>query len=79
MTDGGLLARRPRFRRSVSLVPSTLKPLDPTQVELEISITPEEYTAAQDAAFRKLVRNAKIPGFRPGKAPRKIIERRFHR
>jgi trigger factor len=58
-------------------VPSTLKPLDPTQVELEISITPEEYTAAQDAAFRKLVRNAKIPGFRPGKVPRKIFESQY--
>ena len=58
-------------------MPSTLKPLDPTQVELEISITPEEYTAAQDAAFRKLVRNAKIPGFRPGKVPRKIFENAY--
>ncbi len=55
-------------------MPSTLKPLDPTQVELEISITPEEFSAAQDAAFRKLVRNAKVPGFRPGKVPRKIFE-----
>jgi len=55
-------------------VPTTLKSLDPTQVELEISISPEEYAAAQDAAFRKLVRNAKIPGFRPGKVPRKIFE-----
>jgi len=55
-------------------VPSTLKSLDPTQIELEISITPEEYTAAQDAAFRALVRKAKIPGFRPGKVPRKIFE-----
>ncbi len=58
-------------------MPSTLKPLDPTQVELEISITPEEYTAAQDAAFRALVRNAKIPGFRPGKVPRKIFENAY--
>jgi len=55
-------------------LPSTLKSLDPTQVELEISITPEEFSAAQDAAFRKLVRNAKVPGFRPGKVPRKIFE-----
>jgi len=55
-------------------VPSTLKPLDPTQVELEISISPEEFSAAQDAAFRKLVRNLKMPGFRPGKVPRKIFE-----
>ena len=58
-------------------MPSTLKSLDPTQVELEISITPEEYTAAQDAAFRKLVRNAKIPGFRPGKVPRRIFENTY--
>ena len=55
-------------------MPSTLKPLDPTRVELEISITPEEYSAAQDAAFRRLARNAKVPGFRPGKVPRKIFE-----
>jgi trigger factor len=58
-------------------VPSTLKPLDPTQVELEISISPEEYAAAQDAAFRKLARNAKVPGFRPGKVPRKIFENAY--
>jgi trigger factor len=58
-------------------VPSTLKTLDPTQVELEISITPEEFSAAQDAAFRKLVRSAKVPGFRPGKVPRKIFENQY--
>jgi trigger factor len=58
-------------------VPSTLKTLDPTQVELEISITPEEFSAAQDAAFRKLVRSAKVPGFRPGKVPRKIFEKQY--
>jgi len=58
-------------------VPSTLKPLDPTQVELEISISPEEYAAAQDAAFRKLVRNARVPGFRPGKVPRRIFENTY--
>ncbi|MEO7039860.1 MAG: trigger factor, partial [Candidatus Elarobacter sp.] len=55
-------------------MPSTLKSLDPTQVELEISITPEEFDAAQDAAFRALVRKARVPGFRPGKVPRKIFE-----
>ncbi len=56
---------------------STLKTIDPTQVELEISITPEEFGAAQDSAFRKLVRTAKIPGFRPGKAPRKVFESQY--
>ncbi len=56
---------------------TTLKQLDPTQVELEIPISSEEFGKAQDAAFRKLVRSAKIPGFRPGKVPRKIFENTY--
>jgi trigger factor len=56
---------------------TTLKQLDPTQVELEIPISSEEFDQAQDAAFRKLVRSAKIPGFRPGKVPRKIFENTY--
>jgi trigger factor len=54
-----------------------MKQLDPTQVELEIPISAEEFDKAQDAAFRKLVRSAKIPGFRPGKVPRKIFENAY--
>ena len=38
---------------------TTMKQLDPTQVELEISISPEEFGKAQDSAFRKLVRIAR--------------------
>ncbi len=56
---------------------TTLKQLDPTSVELEISISPDEFTAATDAAFRQLVRTAKVPGFRPGKVPRKIFEQQY--
>ena len=54
-----------------------MKQLDPTQVELEIPISTEEFDKAQDSAFRKLVRSAKIPGFRPGKVPRKIFENTY--
>ena len=56
---------------------TTLKQLDPTQVELEISISPEEFSAATAAAFKKLSRTAKVPGFRPGKVPRKIYEQQY--
>lgn len=56
---------------------TTLKQLDPTQVEIEISISPEEFDAATEAAYRKLSRNAKVPGFRPGKVPRKIFEQQY--
>jgi trigger factor len=56
---------------------TTLKQLDPTQVELEISISPEEFSAATAAAYKKLARTAKVPGFRPGKVPRKIYEQQY--
>ena len=51
--------------------------LAPTQVELEIPITPEELAAAEDRAFRKLVKNVKLPGFRAGKVPRKVFEQTY--
>ena len=51
--------------------------LAPTQVELEIPISEEELRAAEDRAFRKLSKNTKLPGFRPGKVPRKIFEQTY--
>jgi trigger factor len=59
------------------LTATTLKRLDQTQVELEIAITAAEFEAAQDRAFRTLVKSARIPGFRPGKAPRKVFESQY--
>jgi trigger factor len=60
-------------------VTATLKQLDPTRVELEIPISPEDLEAARDQAFRHLVKRAKIPGFRPGKVPRGIFEQHYGR
>jgi len=56
---------------------ATVKHLDPTQVEIEIPISREELDAARERAFRQLVRNVRIPGFRPGKAPRKLFEAQY--
>ncbi len=56
---------------------SVVKHVDPTQVELEIAIPQEELEAARERAFRRLVQRAKVPGFRPGKAPRKIFEAQY--
>ena len=38
---------------------------------------PVEFETAVNDAFRKLAREVRIPGFRPGKAPRRILEARF--
>ncbi|HTX57372.1 MAG TPA: trigger factor [Candidatus Acidoferrales bacterium] len=56
---------------------STLTRLDPTQVELEIPITPQELEAAQERAFRRLSKHVKLPGFRAGKAPRRVFEQTY--
>ena len=53
---------------------STLTRLAPTQVALEFSITGQELAEAEDRAFRELSRNVRLPGFRQGKAPRKLFE-----
>jgi trigger factor len=58
-------------------LPATFKQIDPTKVELEIEIPPADLQKARDAAFRELVRKAKVPGFRPGHVPRKIFEQQY--
>ncbi|MCL2089439.1 MAG: trigger factor [Oscillospiraceae bacterium] len=49
----------------------------PNQYELEVSVSPEDFEIACSAAFRKEGRKMSVPGFRKGKAPRKMIERLF--
>ena len=44
--------------------------------ELVIELPVEEVAKAYDKAFKKLVQQVNIPGFRKGKAPRKMVERR---
>ena len=47
------------------------------KVKLHISVPADEFDKALDAAFRKLAREVRIPGFRPGKAPRRLLEARL--
>ena len=51
--------------------------LENNTVELEISVGAEEFEAACANAYRKNVGKINVDGFRPGKAPRSIIEKRF--
>ena len=56
---------------------STVEPLEGNKVKLSIEVDEPEFDKAIDAAFRKIAREVRIPGFRPGKAPRKILEARL--
>jgi trigger factor len=44
-------------------------------VVLEIELPPEDLTHAIGEAVRHLSRRTRVPGFRPGKAPRPVLER----
>ena len=46
-------------------------------VALTIEITKAEFEAAKDKAFKKSGKNITVPGFRKGKAPRKMIEKLY--
>jgi len=51
--------------------------LAPTQVELEIPIIAGDLSAAEERAFRRLVKNVRLAGFRKGKVPRKVFEQAY--
>lgn len=44
---------------------------------LTVEVTRAEFESAKDKAFKKVGRNITIPGFRKGKAPRKMVEKLY--
>jgi trigger factor len=48
---------------------------DRSTIVLQVHITDQELQRAIDEGVRHLARRTRIPGFRPGKAPRQILER----
>jgi trigger factor len=53
---------------------TSVEALEGNKVRLRIAVPASEFETAIDAAFRKLAREVRIPGFRPGKAPRRLLE-----
>ena len=51
--------------------------VEKSQVELTIEVNAAEFEAAVEKAYQKMRRKISVPGFRPGKAPRKMIERMY--
>jgi trigger factor len=58
-------------------VKTTVAPLEGNKVKLSVEVDEDEFDKAITDAFRKIAREVRIPGFRPGKAPRKLLERRL--
>lgn len=53
------------------------KDIGPCKKHIKVTIERDDIDAKLNEKYSELVTDANVPGFRPGKAPRKIIERRF--
>ena len=58
---------------------STVENLSPTRVRLAVEVPFDVLTPSLDAAYKKIAGSVKIPGFRPGKVPARIIDQRVGR
>ncbi len=58
---------------------STVEQLSPTRVRINVEVPFDELKPSFDRAYRKLAKQVRIPGFRPGKAPARVLESRLGR
>ncbi|WP_420094691.1 trigger factor [Nocardia asteroides] len=58
---------------------STVEQLSPTRVRINVEVPFEELKPDFDRAYKALAKQVRIPGFRPGKAPARLLEARLGR
>ncbi len=56
---------------------SSVEPLEGNKVKLYIEVDEAEFDKDIDRAFRAIAREVNLPGFRNGKAPRRVLEARI--
>jgi trigger factor len=60
-------------------VKSTVENLSPTRVRLAVEVPFTDLQPNLDAAYKKIAQQVRVPGFRPGKVPARIIDQRVGR
>jgi trigger factor len=60
-------------------VKSTVEKLSPTRVRINVEVPFTELKPDFDRAYQELAKQVRLPGFRPGKAPAKLLEARVGR
>ena len=56
---------------------SSVEPLEGNKVKLYVEVDEAEFDRDIDQAFKAIAREVKLPGFRNGKAPRRVLEARI--
>lgn len=62
--------------RVVGLMESTVEPAEGNKVKVSVEVPADDFEREVDAAFRRMAKEVRLPGFRPGKIPRKVLEAR---
>ena len=56
---------------------SSLETLEDNKVKLSVTIDEAEFEPELSAAYSRIAKEVNMPGFRPGKVPRKLLEKQF--
>ncbi len=64
---------------SCAAVKATKEALSPTRVKVTIEVPFEELSEDLASAYKRISRQIKVPGFRPGKVPARIVDQRIGR
>ena len=74
-------ANMQRCRRCTPLhsvaVRSSVQILEDNRVKLTVELDEAEFEPEIDAAFKRIAREVRLPGFRPGRVPRQLLEARL--
>jgi len=60
-------------------VKSDVEELSPTRVRLTVEVPFEELKPSLDRAYREVAQKLRVPGFRPGRVPPRVIDQRLGR
>ena len=55
---------------------TSVERIDDTTVKLSVTVEAVQVSAAIDAAAKEMAASVKVPGFRPGRVPRRVLEQR---
>ena len=56
---------------------TSVEPLEKNRFKLTVEVDDEEVVRAEAETLKRLAREARIPGFRPGRVPRRLLEARL--
>ncbi len=59
---------------TIPAVQSSVETLDDHRVKLTVELDEAEFETEIEVAFKRIAREVRVPGFRPGKAPRRLLE-----